>query len=74
MKTLILAAASSAALLMGVSAGFASTSPAQSLTADHVAGYSQLAAAGNTNDQFRCLDARNSADAQINPNLTFCAG
>ncbi|MEP0321382.1 hypothetical protein [Bauldia litoralis] len=72
MKNLIIAATASAALLMGASAGFASTSPAQSLTVDHVAGYSQLAAAGTANEQFRCLDARNSTDAQINPNRTFC--
>ncbi|MEP2121416.1 hypothetical protein [Bauldia litoralis] len=72
MKNLIIAATASAALLMGASAGFASTSPAQSLTVDHVAGYSQLAAAGTANEQFRCLDAQNSTDAQINPNRTFC--
>ncbi|MEP0321381.1 hypothetical protein [Bauldia litoralis] len=72
MKTLIIAATASAALLMGASAGFASTSPAQTMTVDHVAGYSQLAAAGTANEQFRCLDAQNSTDAQINPNLSFC--
>ncbi|MEP0321383.1 hypothetical protein [Bauldia litoralis] len=69
MKTLIIAAATGAALLMGASSGFASTAPA--LTIDNVAGYTQLAADSN-NDRFRCLEAQNSTDAQINPNLSYC--
>ena len=72
MKTLILAAVSSAALLMGASAGFASTSPVQSLTVDHVAGYSQLAAGGTATDQFRCMDAQNHDGTMINPNSSYC--
>ncbi len=70
MKSLVIAAVSSAALLMGASAGFASTSPAHILTAGH-AGYSQLAAGDTNNDKFRCLEGQNSGRS-FDPNLAFC--
>lgn len=79
MKTLIIAAATSAALLMGASSGFAATGPVQLTAPSHMTvsqgaptGAFELAA-GSTSEQFRCLDAKNGDGTSINPNVAFCA-